>query len=78
MAADPPLSDLLERHGQGHLLRWWGQLDDDGRRRLEGELRALDLPRLDDLIARLVFADEATAPEAGKVHPVAVHRLPRP
>ena len=28
MSPDPSLADRLARHGQDHLLRWWGELDD--------------------------------------------------
>src|SRR4051812_34218091 len=77
MSADPQLAAHLDRHGQGHLLRWWGGLDASGRERLVREIRAIDFDRLDDLIRRLVFADEVSAPDPEKVRPVAVSRLPR-
>ncbi len=77
MSADPQLAALLDHHGQGHLLRWWDVLDDAGRARLAREIRDLDLVRLDDLIERLVFHDEAAAPPAEAVQPVPVSRLPR-
>src|SRR4051812_27849267 len=67
MSADPQLADLLARHNQGHLLRWWEELDAAGRDRLVREIRAVDLDRLDDLIQHLVFADEPSAPEPSKV-----------
>ena len=41
----------LERHGQGHVLRFWNELDDHGRRRLLDEVEALDLPWLDRVLA---------------------------
>ena len=77
MSPDPRLADLLERHGQGHLLRWWPVLAEPEREELAREVASLDLDRLDDLIRRLVLGHEAAAPDAAEVRPVAVSRLPR-
>ncbi|MDB5351124.1 MAG: UDP-glucose pyrophosphorylase [Planctomycetota bacterium] len=77
MSADPQLAATLDQHGQGHLLRWWNDLDAAGRERLLREIRSIDFERLDDLLKRLVFADETSAPEPSHVRPVAVARLPR-
>ena len=76
MSADPRLVDLLERHGQAHLLRWWPELSERERETLEREVRSVDLDRLDDLVRRLVLGDEANASGAADVRPVAVSRLP--
>lgn len=76
MSPDPSLVARLERHGQEHLLRWWGDLDETARAGLTAEIQALDLDRLDDLVARLVHAEEPSAPPADRVGPIDVHRLP--
>ncbi len=77
MAADPHLVALLESHLQGHLLRWWDGISEQGRQRLDAEIRAVDLDRLDDLVRRLVKSHEDSAPDPEQVRPVAVSRLPR-
>jgi UDP-N-acetylglucosamine/UDP-N-acetylgalactosamine diphosphorylase len=79
MAAQPPrtLTGALKRHGQAHLLRFWDELDDEARGRLSTEVGALELDRVDDLVRRLVLADEPAAVDLSKVRPVAVNRLPR-
>ncbi|MEO6811485.1 MAG: UTP--glucose-1-phosphate uridylyltransferase [Isosphaeraceae bacterium] len=77
MPADSALVELLTRHGQGHLLRWWDDLDAKERATLAAEVRQLDLNRLDHLIETLVRIDVADAPEAERVRPVSVWRLPR-
>jgi UDP-N-acetylglucosamine/UDP-N-acetylgalactosamine diphosphorylase len=75
----PPaeLAERLARHGQEHVLAWWPELDDAGRRRLRTELAAVDLEQLDRLVAELVTAEEPPAPEASEIRPVEVQRLPR-
>ncbi len=77
MSADPRLAELLARHDQGHLLRWWDDLSPADQGRLAREIQAVDLPRLDDLIARFVHKDEVSAPDPTGVRPVEVSRLPR-
>ncbi len=75
-APDPSLVARLERHGQGHLLRFWPELDPTGRARLAAEIGAIDLGRLDQLVATLV-RDSGPAPlDLESVEPVAVRRLP--
>lgn len=77
MLADSALVELLTRHGQGHLLRWWDDLDAKARATLAAEVRRLDLDQLDHLIETLVRTDAAGAPEVERVRPVPVWRLPR-
>ncbi|MEP6640879.1 MAG: UTP--glucose-1-phosphate uridylyltransferase [Gaiellales bacterium] len=48
------LRAALAEHGQEQLLRFWDDLDGDGRARLERDLRALDLDLLDELVVTLV------------------------
>lgn len=76
-AADPNLAEILARHGQGQLLRWWDELDAPARDRLAAEVGTIDLDRLDDLIRRLVKEEVAEAIDPSKVRPVEVRRLPR-
>ncbi len=75
MPPDPSLADQLARHGQGHLLRWYEELDDVGRARLVGEVAAIDLDQIDAVFRQL--AHEGAAPTPEKVAPVEVGRLPR-
>ncbi|QDV36712.1 UTP--glucose-1-phosphate uridylyltransferase [Tautonia plasticadhaerens] len=80
MPADPELVDHLARHGQDHVLRFWDDLDSDGRARLSGQLGRLDLGRLGELVDRLVVGtvDEAPHPiEPSRVGPVDVRRVPQ-
>ncbi len=77
MAPDPTLVDRLARHGQGHLLRWWDELDQAGRARLTAEVEGIDLDQLDTLIEGLVRKQVSTVPEAERVRPIDVFRLPR-
>ncbi len=75
MPPDPSLADRLARHGQGHLLRWEGELDEAERDRLVGEVAAIDLDQVATIFRDL--AGEPAAPSAGTVRPVQVDRLPR-
>ena len=75
MPADPSLVARLAEAGQGHLLRWWDDLDESGRSRLVAEVGAIDLDEVDALFRQLVH-EEATLTPA-KVAPVEVDRLPR-
>ncbi|HEX8202733.1 MAG TPA: UDPGP type 1 family protein, partial [Isosphaeraceae bacterium] len=74
---DPSLVARLARHGQEHLLRWWGELDEAGRARLVAEIEAIDLDGLTGLVGRLVEGGAHAAPDPARVAPVAVDRLPR-
>ena len=77
MSPDPVLVDRLNQHGQSHLLRWWGELDDEERARLASEVASIDFEQLDRLIAELVRSDAATVPPADRVQPIEVVRLPQ-
>jgi UDP-N-acetylglucosamine/UDP-N-acetylgalactosamine diphosphorylase len=77
MTPDPGLLERLARHGQEHLLRWWPELKDAQRVALAEEVAALDLDRLDRLVAALVLGDEPAAPPPERVGPIDVIRLPR-
>ena len=43
------LKRMAEEAGQGHLFHFWGDLDQDGRTRLAGEIASLDFPRIRQL-----------------------------
>ena len=77
MSPDPVLVDRLNQHGQSHLLRWWGELNEDERARLASEVGSIDFEQLDRLIAELVRNDAATVPDAERVQPIDVVRLPQ-
>ena len=48
MSPDPVLLERLERHGQAHLLRCWGELDAPSRASVStAEIAAIDFDRLD-------------------------------
>ncbi len=46
--------ELLQKHGQSHLLAFWDRLDADRRRNLLAQARSLDLTRIDDWVANFV------------------------
>src|SRR4051812_45193371 len=77
MSPDPSLVARLNRHGQGHLLKWWGDLDEDRRSRLIEEVEGIDFEQLDRLVADLVKHDTPAAPAADRVGPIEVCRLPQ-
>jgi UDP-N-acetylglucosamine/UDP-N-acetylgalactosamine diphosphorylase len=77
MSPDPVLLERLNRHGQGHLLHWWEELDDQSRSRLAAEIETIDLERLDRLIAELVLGNPVTATAPEEVRPIDVVRLPQ-
>ncbi len=77
MSAEAELVERLERHGQGHLLRWWGELDDAARARLASEVASIDLGQIERLIAELVRGDGGAAPPVERVRPVEAVRLPQ-
>jgi len=77
MSPDPFLADCLNRHGQSHLLRWWGELSDEERGRLAAEIASIDFKQLDRLVEDLVRGDPVPAPAADRVQPIEVVRLPQ-
>ena len=74
---DPDLIERLERHRQGHLLRWWSTLTDEGRSRLRREIETIDFEQLDRLIDDLVHGQAAPAAPPEQVRPIEVIRLPQ-
>src|SRR3954452_21568080 len=77
MAPDSALVDRLTRHGQGHLLTWWGELDENERARLVAEIEGIDFDQLDRLVATLVKQEAAATPAAERIGPIKVVRLPQ-
>jgi UDP-N-acetylglucosamine/UDP-N-acetylgalactosamine diphosphorylase len=77
MSPDPVLAKRLEQHGQSHLLRWWGELDQEQRARLAREVASIDFDQLDRLIGELVQGGGPAPPEADRVAPIDVVRLPQ-
>ena len=65
----------LRGAAQGHVLRWWDELDSAGRARLMEQLRSVELDRLRALIAD-VRAGRINAPPAGRPELPDYVRLP--
>lgn len=57
------LKRMAEEAGQGHLFHFWGDLDQDGRTRLAGEIASLDFPRIRQL-GELLGRSEPKAAES--------------
>ncbi len=78
MRPEPRLAEfeLLARHGQEHLLRWWDELDPSQRSTLMEQIERIDFDRLSNLIAQLVQSDPNEAPDPSRIGPVEVARLP--
>src|SRR3954463_13523379 len=72
MPSADALRQRLARHGQEHVLRFWDELDEEGRARLAGQLETLDLDQLDALIEELVRGEAAppAAPASAEEPPV--------
>jgi UDP-N-acetylglucosamine/UDP-N-acetylgalactosamine diphosphorylase len=77
MSPDPSLVERLERHGQGHLLRWWNELTEPQRTRLEREVAAIDFDQLDRLVRDLVQGSPHASVDPSRVRPIEVTRLPQ-
>jgi len=68
------LRELAEEHGQGHIFRWWDDLDATWREYLLGQVAALDFGELDQLIRDHVLSGES--PEEGELVPAEALSLP--
>jgi UDP-N-acetylglucosamine/UDP-N-acetylgalactosamine diphosphorylase len=77
MSPDPSLVERLNQHGQGHVLRWWRELNEEQRGRLAAEIAAIDFGQLDRLIAELVRCEPLMLPPGDRVQPIEVIRLPQ-
>ena len=70
------LRQQLRQHGQEHVLAWWDHLNDDERRALQEQVRALDLPALRQLHERRDHAYDVPLPERIAPVPVVAHNAP--
>jgi UDP-N-acetylglucosamine/UDP-N-acetylgalactosamine diphosphorylase len=77
MSPESALVARLTRHGQGHLLSWWGDLDANQRVRLRAEIESIDFDQLAPLIAEHIERDVPAAPAPERVGPIEVARLPQ-
>ena len=66
---------VAEQHGQGHVFRWWDELDEAARERLAAQVAAIDFELLDRLIEEHVTGDSAAA-ELGELVPAEPIPLP--
>ncbi len=69
------LKRKAEAFGQGHLFRWWSELDRPQRESLLKEVEALDFPLLQSLVEELVLRPVTT--ERPELEPAPVIRVPR-
>lgn len=75
MSADfAALRALAEEHGQGHIFRWWDELDATWRAYLLEQVAALEFAELDRLIATFVLAPHT--PEFGEIKPAQPVNVP--
>jgi UDP-N-acetylglucosamine/UDP-N-acetylgalactosamine diphosphorylase len=70
------LRQKLRDHGQEHVLAWWDQLDDAGRRTLLDQVRGLDLGLLKRLYADRDSSFRVPSPERIVPAPVIPHDSP--
>lgn len=78
MAFKQDLAERLEKHGQGHLLRSWDDLDDAGREALAAEVAEIDFDQLSRLVAELVKGDGGQGEvDTDRVRPIDVVRMPQ-
>jgi UDP-N-acetylglucosamine/UDP-N-acetylgalactosamine diphosphorylase len=77
MDPDKALMERLARHGQGHLLASWRDLNHDEQVRLAAELKAIDFEQLDRLIAELVHGTGQLTVDPAAVAAIEVTRLPQ-
>ena len=73
--SDDEIIRLFHEAGQGHVFRWWKDLDEARRNRLLGQLRAIDLKRV-TLLADAVKAKCLNPPLKGKPQRPGCIRLP--
>ena len=74
---DTTLARTLARHGQDHVLRFWGRLDEAGRKRLSRQLGRFDLALVDRLVAEHVAHGGSTCGRRPRSSPAPVIGLPR-
>jgi len=69
------LRALAERHGQGHIFRWWDELDETERARLLAQVAETDFPLLGRLIAEHVVGAQRAC-QLGELVPAEPIPLP--
>jgi UDP-N-acetylglucosamine/UDP-N-acetylgalactosamine diphosphorylase len=67
------LREHYESHGQGHVFRFWDELDASGRKQLQAQAAAIDLPA----VLRAHAASCRPEPPAADLGPAPVERLPQ-
>jgi UDP-N-acetylglucosamine/UDP-N-acetylgalactosamine diphosphorylase len=77
MDPDPNLVKRLQRHGQDHLLEWWGDLTEAEQARLHADIAAIDFGQMDRLIDDLVHGGADAAVDIERVRPIEAIRLPQ-
>ncbi len=77
MSPESVIVKRLAEHGQSHLLRFWDELSDEGRRQLSAEIASIDFPLVDGLVSALVPNNGGPNVPAGDVQPIEVIRLPQ-
>jgi UDP-N-acetylglucosamine/UDP-N-acetylgalactosamine diphosphorylase len=68
--------DRIRAAGQGHVLRFWDELNKDSRRKLIQQLREIDFDLLNELFENLIQAKEETKTTAN-LEPAEFIRLPQ-
>ncbi len=68
------LRELAEAHGQGHVFRWWDELDGMWREYLLEQVAALDFAELDALIEKFVLREYE--PDFGELKPAQPITMP--
>ncbi|MFN0055866.1 MAG: UTP--glucose-1-phosphate uridylyltransferase [Planctomycetales bacterium] len=70
--------ERLESRGQGHLLRWWDELDAEARRHLLGEIESIPWGVIDPLLESHVRARPVEVPMDDLAPPATWRREPAP
>jgi len=69
------LRALADEHGQGHIFRWWDELDDVWRDYLLEQVESLDFDELDALVEKFVLSPHE--PDLGDLEPADPVSLPQ-
>lgn len=60
------LKDLVQQHGQAHLLRWWDELSSDEQAHLEARIRDIDFEKIRSVWEASRNADSASASDSSR------------
>lgn len=69
MAIDTDIRQIFTDAGQGHVFRFWDELNSAERQRLEQQARGIDLDELARLNRQLVSAEDPSAPTTSRIEP---------